>query len=324
MERRDFDLTEVEVDLTDRNVNLTDREVDCANGEVDCANGDVDLTHREVDLTVGEVWNSPRIIKIADLVVDLRLDPINVLRFHSDMSLLDLGLLTSLDDATLRGLHERLNAAGLTPAIVADAAGIVSGLLPSTRNAAIRRVLASRATPGADFLRLFAYDDVLANDRCIELLGASVCDALRATGVLIGDDQGLRARILVSPMADGVQILSDHLSDGAELAMGPGAGTAFLAGLIPPDAGPFLDLGCGAGSLAIVAALRGARPVVGTDVNPRAIEYARVNARLNGVDVEWLRGDMTRPVRDRRFDCVVSQPPFVARPSEGSERSARR
>ena len=47
-------------------------------------------------------------------------------------------------------------------------------------------------------------------------------------------------------------------------------------------AGRVLDLGCGGGVQALLAA-RHAESVVGVDLNPRALAFARFNARLNGV-----------------------------------------
>ncbi|MHC8508463.1 MAG: 50S ribosomal protein L11 methyltransferase [Rhodospirillales bacterium] len=44
-----------------------------------------------------------------------------------------------------------------------------------------------------------------------------------------------------------------------------------------------LDLGCGAGVLAIAAAKTAKRPVLAADIDPTAVRVARENARLNGV-----------------------------------------
>lgn len=58
---------------------------------------------------------------------------------------------------------------------------------------------------------------------------------------------------------------------------------------------------------------RVARRVVGTDLNPRAIAMAKLNAAMNGVeDVSFRYGDLFSPVSGERFDLIVSQPPFLA------------
>ena len=76
-----------------------------------------------------------------------------------------------------------------------------------------------------------------------------------------------------------------------------------------------LDLGTGNGVQALSAATYSDN-VVGTDLNPRAIEFAVFNARLNGIEsVEWLCGDAFEPVKGRKFDLIVSNPPFFIGPS---------
>jgi release factor glutamine methyltransferase len=76
-----------------------------------------------------------------------------------------------------------------------------------------------------------------------------------------------------------------------------------------------LDLCTGSGHLAVVAALAGASAVA-IDVSRRAMLSVRLNARLNGVRVTALRGDLFAPVADRRFDVIVSNPPYLPHPNE--------
>ncbi len=72
-----------------------------------------------------------------------------------------------------------------------------------------------------------------------------------------------------------------------------------------------LDLCTGSGVLAVAAALRGASRVTAVDVSRRAVLSARINARLNGVRVRALRGDLFAPVGAQRFDLIVSNPPYL-------------
>jgi SAM-dependent methyltransferase len=82
-----------------------------------------------------------------------------------------------------------------------------------------------------------------------------------------------------------------------------------------------LDLGCGSGTVALLLA-RSASAVVGTDINPRAVAMARINAAMNGArGVEFREGDRFAPVEGETFDLIASQPPFVPRPS-GADASA--
>jgi putative methylase len=75
------------------------------------------------------------------------------------------------------------------------------------------------------------------------------------------------------------------------------------------------DLGCGTGILACGAALLGASPVTGIDIDPAAVAVARRNAEMLGVSVEFLVADVRDPDLDRAglaCDTVVMNPPFGA------------
>jgi release factor glutamine methyltransferase len=75
-----------------------------------------------------------------------------------------------------------------------------------------------------------------------------------------------------------------------------------------------LDLGTGSGAIAI--ALASERPrarVTGTDLSSAALEVAVDNARrLDLSRIDWRQGLWFDAVPDRRFDVIVSNPPYVA------------
>jgi release factor glutamine methyltransferase len=75
-----------------------------------------------------------------------------------------------------------------------------------------------------------------------------------------------------------------------------------------------LDLCTGSGVLALAAAQAGAAEVFAVDVSRRAVLAARLNALINGLRVRALRGDLFAAVGDRRFDLIVSNPPYVPTP----------
>jgi release factor glutamine methyltransferase len=74
-----------------------------------------------------------------------------------------------------------------------------------------------------------------------------------------------------------------------------------------------LDVGTGGGALALAAARRGAR-VTAVDTAWRAVLATRLNAALARLDVEVLHGDLLTPAAGRRFDLIVTNPPYVPAP----------
>ena len=94
----------------------------------------------------------------------------------------------------------------------------------------------------------------------------------------------------------------------------PRSDTWLLAAHLRAQLRPGLSVldGCaGSGALAIAAALGGAGAVTAVDVSRRALATTRLNARLNGVRVRALRGDLFAPVAGERFDAIVSNPPYL-------------
>jgi release factor glutamine methyltransferase len=74
-----------------------------------------------------------------------------------------------------------------------------------------------------------------------------------------------------------------------------------------------LDLGTGSGILAITLAceLPGIT-VTATDTSPAALATAARNAKALGVVIELLEGAWYAPVPGRRFDVILSNPPYIA------------
>lgn len=81
-----------------------------------------------------------------------------------------------------------------------------------------------------------------------------------------------------------------------------------------------LDLGTGTGALALAAAERAAQ-VTAVDASVRAVCTTWLNARLHGLRVRVLRGDLTTPVTGSRFGLIMANPPYV--PSPRAELPAR-
>ena len=75
-----------------------------------------------------------------------------------------------------------------------------------------------------------------------------------------------------------------------------------------------LDLGCGYGVVGILAAkLIGAENVVMTDIDKKALRYARENANREGVGgVKIIESDGFRGLDEKDFTLILSNPPYHA------------
>jgi release factor glutamine methyltransferase len=72
-----------------------------------------------------------------------------------------------------------------------------------------------------------------------------------------------------------------------------------------------LDLFTGSGVVAIASAMAGASSSTAVDVSRRATLAAGANARLNGVRVRALCGDLFAPVPGEAFDLITANPPYL-------------
>ena len=72
------------------------------------------------------------------------------------------------------------------------------------------------------------------------------------------------------------------------------------------------DLATGSGCIGITLALEERlMRVVATDISKDALRIAKENSEKLGANVEFLEGDMLEPVKNRKFDIFVSNPPYI-------------
>ncbi len=232
-------------------------------------------------------------------------------RYDGSVALPDISRLNGFPGAALTA---RFHEIGLTrPFIQAmtERGDDLRAPLEPTREASLAGDAASV------LLNLFFCRRAVRRGAVREALGSVLSAAAIEHGLLV-DESGEE---IVSPLhlrtVRDLFLFSDYLGGEAEAVMGAGETTAILfqAGWPNRRVRRALDLGCGAGTLALLAAA-GAGEVVGTDVNPRAVAMARFNASVNGIEnAEFREGDVYAPVRGEKFDVILSQPPYYPDPA---------
>ncbi|WP_258342084.1 DUF7782 domain-containing protein [Saccharopolyspora gregorii] len=212
-----------------------------------------------------------------------------------------------------------------------DADGVMDLLGPQA-HAALGRgepVPALRATadggPLGTLVRLFLLGEAEpAAEVAAALRPLPVADAV-AGGVLAAEGDALRAALDIRPHSAGEDswwVVSDLDADlrpegwatGVDHVLGVGhASLSLVRATSRRQVGSVLDVGTGCGVQALHASTH-ARQVTATDVSARALALASATFRLNRIDVELAEGEWFEPVRGRRFDQIVCNPPFVVGP----------
>lgn len=185
---------------------------------------------------------------------------------------------------------------------VARSTGVV--LLAGANDAGIRSVIGD----ARDAIGLSVVEDFRRRNRVAHIGVPTVMPEAPDWAREAGIAPGTWGRFVVS--AAGVDLVFETIP-GVFSADGLDAGTALLLEhLEVPAGGSVLDVGCGTGVIGVVAGSRGAGAVTMTDVSLLAVAAARRNADLTEVPVEVVPGDLYEGVEGRRFDLIVSNPPF--------------
>jgi methylase of polypeptide subunit release factors len=231
----------------------------------------------------------------------------------------DLLCLAAFHPDDLRAIGHKLRALGLGPERVAPIVAAAAVVPPALRGPLRKYHLRALTDPAGIAMRALLFSDPVSEAEAEAAFGDTLGPML-ASGLLQRGAAGLVSPFVLSVFNE-LFILSDDLVHGEDAVMGFGETTIELCRASYPTRplASALDLGCGSGTAALVLASACAR-VVGTDINPRAVALARVNAALNGIsNAEFRVGDLFAPVAGERFDLVVSQPPFIPRPEGAGE-----
>ena len=71
-----------------------------------------------------------------------------------------------------------------------------------------------------------------------------------------------------------------------------------------------LDLGTGSGCIAITLKKETNSKVDALDISIDALEVATQNAKLNNVEINYIKGDMST-YKDKKNDVIISNPPYI-------------
>ncbi len=187
------------------------------------------------------------------------------------------------------------------------------------------RSLAGRDDPLATMITLFLLQLPVVEPAAIAAF-PDLVDAMIDSGLLQSDGRSVRALLDLRPYATDVAgpywVVSD-LTPGMDTMINPirpdyvlgvsSASTTLAQLTVRRPVGRALDLGTGCGVQSLHLAGH-ADQVIGTDLNPRALELARLTLSINGVDAELRPGDLLQPVAGERFDLIISNPPYVMAP----------
>jgi methylase of polypeptide subunit release factors len=209
-------------------------------------------------------------------------------------------------------LRARLLEAGYTTERIEETLG--SGRISfGAADLAVHERRLAAAEPFSAAVRLFLLGAELA---AADADAAFDVDELLRLGWL--EDSGDRVRATLKLVPHGDLLLASDRDDDV-------MGRDWVAGIHPPSVtlakltvrGPVaraLDTATGNGVQSLLAS-RHAEAVVATDVNPRALAFARLNAALNDVEnLELREGSYFEPVEGERFDLLTCNPPYVISP----------
>ena len=233
-----------------------------------------------------------------------------------------------VDADLLALLRADLVAARYTVPGVAEVLGPMAGAaLAREHPLPAERVTAASTDPCAALIRLFALGDPVDLRDVQAALPSVGVDGIAALHLVRQEGDGVVATCDLRPYAaddTAWWVASDRseLATGAPLTpdhvLGIGGASTTLATWTPRSrVRRALDVGTGSGVQALHLSLD-ADEVVVTDLSERALAYAAFNAALNGVTWDIRCGSMLEPVLGETFDLIVSNPPFVITPRDGS------
>jgi methylase of polypeptide subunit release factors len=227
----------------------------------------------------------------------------------------DITGLADVAPADWLALRHRLVAIGVDAASVAPVLALSVRFSEDDRDPIRLWHLRRRSDATALAMRLLMFGDGLTAQQAVSAVGEPLYPLLAGAGLFHVHDDQVRCTLRLA-MAGEFYAFGDDLAPGGDAVMGMRETTIPLWRAVV-SAHPVqraLDLGCGAGVIALLLCRRAAQ-VVACDINPRAVAMARINVALNGVEnIDVREGDMFAPVAGEVFDLIAAHMPYVALP----------
>ncbi|MBV9593530.1 MAG: class I SAM-dependent methyltransferase [Actinobacteria bacterium] len=226
-------------------------------------------------------------------------------------------------------LRLRDDLAGFTAPAVLDVIGpLGQSRLERGDHDGVAVVLDDRRDGIALLVKLFLLRQAMPERLFVDALSASVLERLRRAGLVRQRAGIVDAAVEVRPYGElggpDWLVVSDFGSDvtgrpvRADHVLGIGGASLQLAGVtVRHQIETAVDIGTGSGVQALHLA-RHAGAVLATDVSARALRLAALTAGLSGQRWQLAAGSLYEPLRGRRFDQIVANPPFVVSPGWSS------
>ncbi|WP_269617150.1 carbamoyltransferase C-terminal domain-containing protein [Prochlorococcus marinus] len=172
-----------------------------------------------------------------------------------------------------------------------------------------------------NLIRLFLLRSQINKNTLIEIIGQDIYKVLISISLLEENNSLVFSNIDLF-QSGGMYFATDHrymICDADKMTEDPvmyiGMDSHGLVQSAPRNSCQnLLDLCCGSGIQGIVAS-RYAKSIIGVDLNPRAIRFARFNAQLNGLtNYKVVLGNLYDVIEGEKFDVILANPPFVPSP----------
>ncbi|MFZ3262358.1 MAG: class I SAM-dependent methyltransferase [Terriglobales bacterium] len=170
---------------------------------------------------------------------------------------------------------------------------------------------------------LFLQGKSVETEHVRQAVGDRTFALLNALGLIEQDGSSGRCIATVAMYAThGLYVVSDRWCGVDGQAFQPpvdvvypailGTTRGFLTMIPASSCERFLELCCGTGIAALLAARNGAKHAYAFDIAARSVHFAEFNRRLNELEnVTISEGDLYSPAVGRTFDRIVAHPPYV-------------